>query len=570
MTGIDGYDWSVFGANPVPGDPDVVRGIAAQLRDLADDAGIQNRLLQSVASDSEAVWVGPAADRFRPRIGKLPGQLDKLIASYGDAADALDAYWPALRGAQDLAVEALRKAQAAQAAIGQARSELSQADSAAGNARTSYNQASQALSGATNASSAQTAQVASLQASYQAAQSQVSAATGALGAAQGQLAAAHALKDQAVGAASTAAHRAASSLEAASAAGIQNPHSSWLSSAVGAVEGAIGDVGHQVADFASGLYDGVEGPLVMLAKLADPLTAPQELMMLARGLAYGVTHPLAFGKALLDWQDLSSGNIAHWLGQLAPAVVAAFFTGGASEVADGAEGLTALERAGMSADDVASLVASGNEDVAARIIMRGDDPVPGSIYSDGMPQAERDLSSPLSPEDQIAAEQANFAGEASPSELEPGTWLTNVHDSSVSLWGDQLEGESGRSLAWSATPTDLLEMTSSGDYSQSMALLPEWGGRDEVTVLQTLPGDGPMWTGTAAPKTSALTGETFEGGGQQILVNHLSGASAVWTGPAPWTKVPDAGLVLRGLAKLSGAAAGADGTRVLSSQTAGR
>ncbi len=126
------------------------------------------------------------------------------------------------------------------------------------------------------------------------------------------------------------------------------------------------------------------------------------------GLVYGVKHPLEFGKALINWKDLSQvikttniayslahtdtklifnaktiigvkwedkvilillthlhyilkqnlqislfsppptqGNYAKWAGTLAPTVAAAFFSGGASGGLKGAEAAAGASRAGM-------------------------------------------------------------------------------------------------------------------------------------------------------------------------------------------------------------------------------
>jgi hypothetical protein len=229
MSGIDGYDWSIFGGNPVPGDPDAVRAIAARFADLADTVAQQNGLVRQVGSDAEAIWVGPAADKFRPHLGKLPGQLDKLVTSYRDAADALNGFWPKLAAAQQLAVTALSKAMAAKAAIASANAQVAGATANANSAAAAYNSASASLAAATKPSASMTQQVQSLQSGYQAAQSQLGAANAALGAANAEMAAAHQMKDNAVSQAHAASAVAAVALHAASAAGIQNPHPSWLS-----------------------------------------------------------------------------------------------------------------------------------------------------------------------------------------------------------------------------------------------------------------------------------------------------------------------------------------------------
>ncbi len=346
----------------------------------------------------------------------------------------------------------------------------------------------------------------------------------------------------------------ANALHSASNAGIHNPHHSWLGSVVDDVEGVATAAVHQVAQFGAGVWDGVEQPLLMLAKLADPLTAPGEMLAVAKGLAYGVTHPLAFGRAMLVWKDLADGNVARWLGDLAPAVLAAVFTGGAGDVADGISGVTALDRAGATADDVAAIVASGDEKAAARIIMRGDDPVPGSIYADSPAQPGRDLSYPDSADVQIADATRNFTdGVYNTADPAPEMWLGNVHDSSRMLFGDTAPGAPGRSLSWGAKPTDLLGVSGTEDYVRKWALPPQWGGRDEITIMHVPAGSpGPVWDGSTAPQIVEKTGEVFPGGGYQVLQHTLSSDSAVWTGPLPWAKFPSVALGLQGGAKLAG------------------
>jgi uncharacterized protein YukE len=108
-----GLDWSPFGGNPVPGDPGAVQGLAQQFRDFSDQVRQQTALLQNIHDGVGGVWTGPAAQSFTPHLSRLPGQLTELQASYGEAADALDGYWPQLQQAQSEAVSALAKAHAA-------------------------------------------------------------------------------------------------------------------------------------------------------------------------------------------------------------------------------------------------------------------------------------------------------------------------------------------------------------------------------------------------------------------------------------------------------------------------
>ncbi|MEO6700831.1 MAG: WXG100 family type VII secretion target [Jatrophihabitantaceae bacterium] len=56
------------------------------------------RTLRSVQQNAgDAVWQGSSADAFRDRIDKLPSHLDKLNASYSDAAAGLRAYAASVR-----------------------------------------------------------------------------------------------------------------------------------------------------------------------------------------------------------------------------------------------------------------------------------------------------------------------------------------------------------------------------------------------------------------------------------------------------------------------------------------
>ena len=554
MAGIDGYDWSGFGGNPAPGDPDGIRVIASRLRDLSAAVAMQNRLLRSVGGDSEAVWVGPAADAFRPHLEKLPAQMEQLVTSYGDAADALDSYWPVLTAAQHTAVEAWHKARMAQAQVDTARTAVSTADAQARAAAEAYNQAATAaMSAPPDPSGATTAHVQGLQASYQSASTQAATARSALQAAESSLQAAHTLAEAARTQARTAARRAASGLHSASNAGIHDPHHSWLSSVVDDVKGAVSSAAHQVEQFGSGLWNGVAGPLTMLAKLADPLTAPEELRQLATSVAYAVDHPAAFGKALLDWNDLSSGNIARWLGNLTPAVAAAFFTGGAGDVVRGADGITALEKAGVSADDIAALAASDNQEAAARIIMRGDDPVPGAIYADQPPLLGRDMSTPDDPETWFGYQSQNFIGSVRKSESSDERMLANLHDSQVPLRGDP---GGVRSLFWGSRPTDLLAAGSERNAMDVYALPPDWGARDEVTIIHVPAGSGPTWEGAAAPQIGEKSKIYVPGSGHQVLLHTVASDDAVWTGPAPWVRTADPGLVVTGAGKtIAGAGA---------------
>ena len=88
--------------DPGQGNPDGLLALAADLQSDADDAATAARMLRSVQNNaSDAVWKGTSADAFRDRIDKVPGHLDKLNASYADAAAGLRSYAASVRQIAD-------------------------------------------------------------------------------------------------------------------------------------------------------------------------------------------------------------------------------------------------------------------------------------------------------------------------------------------------------------------------------------------------------------------------------------------------------------------------------------
>lgn len=110
----------------------------------------------------------------------------------------------------------------------------------------------------------------------------------------------------------------------------------------GGIGGFFKKVGGGIADFASGAWDSIKDPAVMLYHLT-PLHEDwtQQWGALGSGLAHGVTHPLEFGRAVLALDALEERGLAYWLGNLAPAAAATVLSGGA---AAGARGAAATER----------------------------------------------------------------------------------------------------------------------------------------------------------------------------------------------------------------------------------
>jgi hypothetical protein len=105
----------------------------------------------------------------------------------------------------------------------------------------------------------------------------------------------------------------------------------------GGILGFFEDVGGGILDFAEGAWDAVKDPFVMLYDLT-PLNDDwtDAWSALGHGLAYGATHPLEFGKALIALDALEERGVAYWLGNLAPAVAATILSGGAAAGVRGA------------------------------------------------------------------------------------------------------------------------------------------------------------------------------------------------------------------------------------------
>ncbi|MGI8665834.1 MAG: hypothetical protein ACR2N4_07375 [Jatrophihabitans sp.] len=89
-------------ADPGQGDPDGLLALAAALQGDADDAASAARMLRSVQHNAtDVVWKGSSADAFRDRIDKVPVHLDKLHASYAEAAAGLRDYAASVRQIAD-------------------------------------------------------------------------------------------------------------------------------------------------------------------------------------------------------------------------------------------------------------------------------------------------------------------------------------------------------------------------------------------------------------------------------------------------------------------------------------
>jgi hypothetical protein len=114
--------------------------------------------------------------------------------------------------------------------------------------------------------------------------------------------------------------------------------------------GGLSGFFHDVGDFFTGAWDAIKDPAVMLYHLtpfSDDWTG--HWGELGSGLAHGVTHPLDFGKAMINLDALHERGFGYWLGNLAPAAAATVLSGGAAAGVRGAEGAAALDRAAVGA-----------------------------------------------------------------------------------------------------------------------------------------------------------------------------------------------------------------------------
>lgn len=285
-----------------------------------------------------------------------------------------------------------------------------------------------------------------------------------------------------------------------------------------------------VTNFAGGAWDAVKDPAVMVGGLVGLHgDTGKNWSDLWGGLEHGVTHPLDFGKALIDWQDLSKGHYSRWAGELVPSVAAAFLTGGAAAGVKGADALGVTAKTGKALDEL-------SEADKAALLARGEPLVPGSVGF----QAEAKYvtaSGNLDYSGVFDSELKNFSTITTNGSvtLDHDLWLANLHDGSAAL-------NAGRSLKYAA-PLDEVLGSSRGGFLDRLALPPQWGPRTDVSVIHIPQGtDVTLAEGTTAPQASHLviagkdlgTVGTKSGGGVQVLLKDVDKNWVVWSGKSPY------------------------------------
>ncbi|MFJ8788128.1 putative T7SS-secreted protein [Streptomyces sp. NPDC102462] len=122
--------------DPTPGDPHEVTLQGRRYKTFVEDVSTVLKGLRSASKDSVLQdAAGKAMDEFKDRIGRLPGQLQKLYDSYDMVADALLTYAGKLEHAQTTADHALANARTLRGDLSRARSRLAGATAAANRAK---------------------------------------------------------------------------------------------------------------------------------------------------------------------------------------------------------------------------------------------------------------------------------------------------------------------------------------------------------------------------------------------------------------------------------------------------
>ena len=289
-----------------------------------------------------------------------------------------------------------------------------------------------------------------------------------------------------------------------------------------------------VTDFLGGAWDSVKDPVVMVGGLVGLHgDTSDNWSALGHGLAHGITHPLDLGKAIIDWNDLSSGHYSRWAGELVPSIAAAFFTGGGAAAVKGADAVNATAKTGKALEDL-------TDAEKASALARGDDLIPGA--SAGQEATARYLtdSGRLDYSYNVENEFSNFRTMTTNGTvtLDHDLYLANVHDGTAAL-------NAGRSLKYGA-PLDSVLANTRGGFLQKTALVPQWGKRTDMSLLQIPAGtDVTMTAGTTSAQISThsltIAGHKLTvptgvkvGGGPQVLLHNVDRQWVVWTGKAPW------------------------------------
>ncbi|HEV8686729.1 MAG TPA: hypothetical protein VGQ84_05595 [Gaiellaceae bacterium] len=260
----------------------------------------------------------------------------------------------------------------------------------------------------------------------------------------------------------------------------------------GGVLGFFEDVGHGIADFFKGAWDAVAEPVAMLYRLT-PLNSEwtRQWAQLGEGLAYGATHPLEFGKALIGIDALQERGFAYWLGNLVPAAAATVLSGGAAAAVRGGSTTSRLARAGAALERITP---------GARLVENADDL--RRLETAAVRAGRLDYTQGFA--DQLR----NFAGGKA--------WLhEGPLDRDLVLVQYFDESSSSATMKWWTSTGDANTMATIEEVRHRLALLPDWGERDAVRVARVPRGtEVEFLHGQAAEQTAH--GLRYAGGAEQF------------------------------------------------------
>jgi uncharacterized protein YukE len=280
----------------LPGNPDDLNELAGVLDNYVDGAIDAARHLRALDSGG---WVGEAADAFRSSVEDILKRLEDAAMAFEEASLALRSYCGALRDAQ--------------ADVRRALSLLEEADTESRGW------------GARNAE----ALVANLTSPYTG--NTVPVSPDDLG--ESLRRQAGTILAEAKGRVVAAAKHAADRLHTAADHAPDKPgfwQRRW----------------RNVTEFAGGAVEATTGMATFAFKLSpayeliNPEGYVENLTGMAKGLAYGATHPVEFAKAVVDWETWVNSP-GRALGHLLPLVALTALTGGTAAAGDGAEAVEA-------------------------------------------------------------------------------------------------------------------------------------------------------------------------------------------------------------------------------------
>ena len=317
-------DWSAVGYDgpPVPGDPAVITSIVKAFHDFSADLDTQNTYLKALHDElGDAMWKGPAAEAIKPKLDDLPPKLDKVVASFKAAGEALATYGTKHKHLQEESLEVLRQAQA------EMRTHAA-AQQAVGVATTPHMEPA----GTTHT-----------KAELDAAHAKVTDAKNALSASQGRLDGFHAQCRELARTRDHAAQDACHALDSALDKGIKNKHGFFH-----AISSFIHDHADLLKQISSALnaISGVMGILALCTCWIPVVGEVFEAASLITGaLALGIDLALALNRdgswssVIVDGLALGAGGASHVLGRAAEVSRAA-------KGAEAAKAISKTERAG--------------------------------------------------------------------------------------------------------------------------------------------------------------------------------------------------------------------------------